>query len=258
MSSVRLGGRCGALGGVGEGGREQHRVERVDPAAGDLLEGGQERRVESARTGRRAGRARRPTRRSTSAATTMCAGERDHAGLAVRRRRDDGDAEIRGREDAVFDPAQNVSQSCHHEPLWRRPPGGDGCPRRTRRRRRMRKPQLVRADGLPERVTIYEVGPRDGLQNESAIVDVAVKAEFIRRLVEAGPDDRRDDELRASEVGSAARRRGRAARRSSTCRPVCGRRCWCRTSAVSIARSRPAYGRSRSSPVPPRRSRRRT
>ncbi|MEU4192615.1 hydroxymethylglutaryl-CoA lyase [Kribbella sp. NPDC026611] len=50
----------------------------------------------------------------------------------------------------------------------------------------MRKPQLVRADGLPERVTIYEVGPRDGLQNESAIVDVEVKAEFIRRLVDAG------------------------------------------------------------------------
>ncbi|MEU4290761.1 hydroxymethylglutaryl-CoA lyase [Kribbella sp. NPDC026596] len=50
----------------------------------------------------------------------------------------------------------------------------------------MRKPQLVKADGLPDRVTIYEVGPRDGLQNESAIVDVAVKAEFINRLVDAG------------------------------------------------------------------------
>jgi hydroxymethylglutaryl-CoA lyase len=50
----------------------------------------------------------------------------------------------------------------------------------------MRKPQLVRADGLPDRVTIYEVGPRDGLQNESAIVDVAVKAEFITRLADAG------------------------------------------------------------------------
>ncbi|WP_442914225.1 hydroxymethylglutaryl-CoA lyase [Kribbella sp. NBC_01245] len=50
----------------------------------------------------------------------------------------------------------------------------------------MRKPQLVRAEGLPDRVTVYEVGPRDGLQNESAIVDVAVKAEFIGRLAEAG------------------------------------------------------------------------
>nr|WP_328989571.1 hydroxymethylglutaryl-CoA lyase [Kribbella sp. NBC_01245] len=51
---------------------------------------------------------------------------------------------------------------------------------------KVRKPQLVRAEGLPDRVTVYEVGPRDGLQNESAIVDVAVKAEFIGRLAEAG------------------------------------------------------------------------
>ncbi len=50
----------------------------------------------------------------------------------------------------------------------------------------MRKPQLVKGEGLPARVTIYEVGPRDGLQNEAAIVDVTVKAEFIRRLVDAG------------------------------------------------------------------------
>ncbi|MCY4728064.1 hydroxymethylglutaryl-CoA lyase [Nocardioides sp. STR2] len=47
-------------------------------------------------------------------------------------------------------------------------------------------PMTVRAEGMPERVTIYEVGPRDGLQNEQAIVPVAVKAEFVRRLVAAG------------------------------------------------------------------------
>ncbi|HEX2314503.1 MAG TPA: hydroxymethylglutaryl-CoA lyase [Thermomonospora sp.] len=40
--------------------------------------------------------------------------------------------------------------------------------------------------GLPERVTIYEVGPRDGLQNEKAVVPVADKAEFVARLVAAG------------------------------------------------------------------------
>ena len=40
--------------------------------------------------------------------------------------------------------------------------------------------------GLPERVTIYEVGARDGLQNESAVVPVEVKAEFVRRLLAAG------------------------------------------------------------------------
>ncbi|GGS71118.1 hydroxymethylglutaryl-CoA lyase [Nonomuraea spiralis] len=43
-----------------------------------------------------------------------------------------------------------------------------------------------RMEGLPERVTVYEVGPRDGLQNESAIVPVEVKAEFVDRLADAG------------------------------------------------------------------------
>ncbi len=41
-------------------------------------------------------------------------------------------------------------------------------------------------DDLPARVHVYEVGPRDGLQNESANVPVAVKADFVRRLVAAG------------------------------------------------------------------------
>lgn len=44
----------------------------------------------------------------------------------------------------------------------------------------------VALPGLPERVTIYEVGPRDGLQNEQAVVPVAVKEEFVRRLLAAG------------------------------------------------------------------------
>lgn len=43
-----------------------------------------------------------------------------------------------------------------------------------------------RIEGLPEEVTIYEVGPRDGLQNEKAIVPVEVKAEFVGRLAGAG------------------------------------------------------------------------
>ncbi|MFF3669267.1 hydroxymethylglutaryl-CoA lyase [Microtetraspora malaysiensis] len=43
-----------------------------------------------------------------------------------------------------------------------------------------------RLDGLPARVTIHEVGPRDGLQNEAAIVPVEVKAEFVTRLARAG------------------------------------------------------------------------
>lgn len=41
-------------------------------------------------------------------------------------------------------------------------------------------------EGLPSRVTICEVGPRDGLQNEAAILPVEIKVEFIERLVAAG------------------------------------------------------------------------
>lgn len=39
---------------------------------------------------------------------------------------------------------------------------------------------------LPPKVTIYEVGPRDGLQNEDGIVAVSDKARFIGRLLAAG------------------------------------------------------------------------
>src|SRR5437867_12826293 len=42
---------------------------------------------------------------------------------------------------------------------------------------------------LPKAVRIIEVGPRDGLQNESATVPTARKAEFIKLLVAAGFQD---------------------------------------------------------------------
>ncbi|MEU1188789.1 hydroxymethylglutaryl-CoA lyase [Streptomyces sp. NPDC005859] len=44
----------------------------------------------------------------------------------------------------------------------------------------------VPAAGLPARVRIHEVGPRDGLQNEKSAVPTAVKAEFVHRLADAG------------------------------------------------------------------------
>src|SRR5438552_230642 len=47
---------------------------------------------------------------------------------------------------------------------------------------------------LPARVTVYEVGPRDGLQNEAEALSVAVRVEYVDRLTEAG--------LPAIEVGS--------------------------------------------------------
>jgi len=47
---------------------------------------------------------------------------------------------------------------------------------------------------LPQRVTVYEVGPRDGLQNEAVTVPPEVRVGFIDRLTLAG--------LPAIEVGS--------------------------------------------------------
>ena len=47
-------------------------------------------------------------------------------------------------------------------------------------------PMTVPAPDLPARVRIHEVGARDGLQNEKATVPTEVKAEFIRRLADAG------------------------------------------------------------------------
>src|SRR6202162_1073997 len=52
----------------------------------------------------------------------------------------------------------------------------------------------IRRPHLPERVTVYEVGPRDGLQNEPETLPTAVKVDFVNRLTEAG--------LPAIEVGS--------------------------------------------------------
>ncbi|MEO7421785.1 MAG: hydroxymethylglutaryl-CoA lyase [Ornithinibacter sp.] len=51
---------------------------------------------------------------------------------------------------------------------------------------RLPLPQVEPDPGLPGAITIYEVGPRDGLQNEATVVPAAVKAEFVRRLVAAG------------------------------------------------------------------------
>ncbi|WP_369271217.1 hydroxymethylglutaryl-CoA lyase [Streptomyces sp. R11] len=50
----------------------------------------------------------------------------------------------------------------------------------------MTLPMVVPAPGLPARVRIHEVGARDGLQNEKSTVPTEVKAEFVRRLAEAG------------------------------------------------------------------------
>jgi hydroxymethylglutaryl-CoA lyase len=52
----------------------------------------------------------------------------------------------------------------------------------------------LRRPSLPARVTIYEVGPRDGLQNERETLPTRARVEFVDRLTESG--------LPAIEVGS--------------------------------------------------------
>jgi isopropylmalate/homocitrate/citramalate synthase len=52
----------------------------------------------------------------------------------------------------------------------------------------------IRRPHLPDRATVYEVGPRDGLQNEPETVPVAARVAFVDALTEAG--------LSAIEVGS--------------------------------------------------------
>jgi methylmalonyl-CoA mutase C-terminal domain/subunit len=66
-------------------------------------------------------------------------------------------------------------------------------------------------DLLPQRVTVYEVGPRDGLQNERARLPTSAKLELIAALADAGLSASRP---RASSrpSGSPARRRRRVAR----------------------------------------------
>ena len=99
-------------------------------------------------------------------------------------------------------------------------------------------PMTVRDPALPERVTIWEVGPRDGLQNESALVPIEVKAEFCRRLLARRAAGGRGDQLRAPALGAAAGRRRRPAQPGRDLGDAAARpRCWCPTSAAWTARS---------------------
>ncbi len=44
----------------------------------------------------------------------------------------------------------------------------------------------IRRPDYPSRVTVYEVGPRDGLQNEKETVPTATKIQFIEKLADSG------------------------------------------------------------------------
>jgi hydroxymethylglutaryl-CoA lyase len=53
------------------------------------------------------------------------------------------------------------------------------------------------AKSLPSKVTVYEVGPRDGLQNADFILPTPLKVELVKRLIQAG--------LPAVEIASMVR-----------------------------------------------------
>ena len=73
---------------------------------------------------------------------------------------------------------------------------------------------------FPKSVTIYEVGPRDGLQNEARPIADRRQDRLHRRAVGDGPVAHRDHQLRQPEVDPAARRR----RRGRARHPAPGRR----------------------------------
>ncbi len=142
------------------------------------------------------GRRPRPSRRQGACGSAALGGGSHEDGACGRGSRERGG-------DGIARPGGPVHRS--------RRAAGEGGPRRggrNRRRRRQRgsrpgepprggvgpmsgrgRPNRFgvhpRAD-LPSRVRIWEVGPRDGLQNEPSVVPAAVKAELVRRLVDAG------------------------------------------------------------------------
>src|ERR1700730_1180262 len=108
-------------------------------------------------------------------------------------------------------------------------------------------------DGLPERVTICEVGPRDGLQNESAVLPVEVKAEFIARLADAGHTVIETTSFvhpkwvpQLADAGELLA--------AITPRPGVRYPAWCRTSGAWTARWRRVCVTSRCSAARPKRS----
>ena len=72
---------------------------------------------------------------------------------------------------------------------------------------------LVKLPALPQTVRVVEVGPRDGLQNEKALIPTEQKIQFIAMLAEAGlpvveatsfvSPDRKSTRLNSSHSGES-------------------------------------------------------
>ena len=103
---------------------------------------------------------------------------------------------------------------------------------------------------LPRSVTLCEVGPRDGLQNETQVVAAGRQGALRRNARRRRRPRNRGDVVRSPRGRPATGRRRRRVSGDSAARRACATSRWCRTSAGSIVRSRPACGISSSSPRP--------
>ena len=161
--------------------------------------------------------ARRPRRRRRSPRAARRRPPRRRDARRVPRRAAAPDASVLASSADRRDAAR-LRRSRWSTPRWRRSPprsAGSSAARRcpassiasaaTERRDRpaMTAPASRRASASSRS------GPRDGLQNEKAIVPTDVKVALIDRLTDAGLPGDRGDVLRLAEVGAADGRRGR-------------------------------------------------
>ena len=89
---------------------------------------------------------------------------------------------------------------------------------------------------LPERLSLREVGPRDGLQNEDP-VPTAAKVALIDALSATGVGAHRGGVVRAPEGDPADGRRRRGVGRDHAATRTSATRRWCRTCAAPSGRS---------------------
>ena len=115
--------------------------------------------------------------------------------------------------------------------LWQVP-----APRRRQLAQRYRRPMSPPArievppmSSLPSSVTLVDVGPRDGLQNEKQTGRRGDQDRARAAAPGGRPEGDRGHQLRQPEVGAADGRQRRRARRHRAASPACATRCWCRT-----------------------------
>ena len=112
----------------------------------------------------------------------------------------------------------------------------------------------LRRPHLPDRASVYEVGPRDGLQNESETIPVEDRVALRRSPDRRGTARHRGGLVRLPAGGSAAGGHGGGLPAHPTGLPACGIPASFQTRKDSSGRSRPARWRSRFSPPRRRRS----